>query len=197
MYVNEIFYSLQGEGLNTGRAAIFIRLSKCNLACSFCDTEFETGEGFSDEEIAEHIAQYPSKLIIWTGGEPTLQLREKTVGYFKSLGYEQAIETNGTRPVPQGLDYITCSPKPEALPFLHKNFPNGVSEFRFPISFDSQLPPPISALPKAQAYQVSPVFLGENLEKLQQVSLDKCVQFVLDNPEWRLSIQLHKLIHIQ
>lgn len=94
------------------------------------------------EQIADHIAQYPGKLIIWTGGEPTLQLTDEVVAYFKTLGYTQAIETNGTRRPPRGLDYITCSPKPEAMKRLHESFPDGVSEFRFPISADGPLPPP-------------------------------------------------------
>ncbi len=197
MYINEIFYSLQGEGLNSGRAAIFIRLSKCNLSCSFCDTEFESGEKMSLKEIEQKIKDYPSKLIIWTGGEPTLQLKEDTISYFKGLGYEQAIETNGTRPVPKGLDYITCSPKKEAIKLLNKNFPNGVSEFRFPITEYDAMPPDISLLPKAKAYLLSPVFLGEQLNVLHQPSLKRCIDYILKNPEWKLSLQLHKLIDIE
>ncbi len=197
MLVNEIFYSLQGEGLNSGRAAIFIRLSKCNLSCSFCDTEFETGQKMSFEEIREVIKEYPSKFIIWTGGEPSLQLKEDVVSYFKGLGYEQAIETNGTRPVPKGLDYITCSPKKEALALLHQNFPDGVSEFRFPITMDSPMPPEVSTLPKAKGYLLSPVFVGEQLDVLHQPAVDRCLRYIKEHPEWRLSLQLHKLIEIE
>ena len=140
MLVNEIFYSLQGEGLNMGRASIFIRLSKCNLSCSFCDTEYESGTEMSLEELRDHIAQWPCRRIIWTGGEPTLQLTEEVVAYFKALGYHQSIETNGTRRPPHGLDYITCSPKKEAMRLLHRNFPDGVGEFRFPIGQDIDSP---------------------------------------------------------
>ncbi len=197
MVVNEIFYSIQGEGLNSGRAAIFIRLSKCNLSCSFCDTEFETGKKMSIEEIREEIKVYPSRFIIWTGGEPALQLKDESISYFKALGYEQAIETNGTRPMPKGLDYITCSPKPEALPLLIKNFPDGVSEFRFPITEDSPMPPAISALPKAKAYLLSPVFVGKESNQLHRPSLNRCLEYVQQNPQWRLSLQLHKLIEIE
>lgn len=197
MIINEIFYSLQGEGLNTGRAAVFIRLSKCNLRCSFCDTDFDSGEDISLEEIAQAIADFPARFIIWTGGEPTLQLTERDIAYFRQLGYTQAIETNGTRRPPQGLDYITCSPKRESMRLLHQNFPNGVSEFRFPIASDGPLPPPISELPKAGAYLVSPIFVGENAMQLDADSVRRCVQFVCDNPEWRLSLQTHKLINIR
>ena len=141
MLVNEIFYSLQGEGLNMGRASIFIRLSKCNLSCSFCDT-------------------------------------------------------NGTRRPPHGLDYITCSPKKEAMRLLHRNFPDGVGEFRFPIGQDIDLPPSIEELPPAEAYLLSPIFIGEDQSEVDPTAVALCVDYILQHPEWRLSLQVHKLIHI-
>lgn len=197
LLVNEYFYSLQGEGGNQGRAAIFIRLSKCNLACPFCDTEFETGEKYTLSELYEKISQYPSRLIIWTGGEPTLQLTPEVTSYFHERGYYQAIETNGTRPVPRGIDYITCSPKVEAMPLLTKNFPDGVDEFRFPLGVDTPAPPSIESLPKAKNYFVSPIFVGEDKMDLDRRALERCIQWVQDHPEWRLSLQMHKLIDIR
>lgn len=196
MLIKEIFYSLQGEGINTGRAAIFVRLSKCNLRCSFCDTDFDDGAEMTLAEIHDAIKDYPSQFIIWTGGEPTLQLTEEDLAYFRVLGYEQAIETNGTRRPPRGLDYITCSPKPEAMKRLHESFPNGVSEFRFPISAEGDLPPAIEDLPLAKAYLVSPIFVGEGMSELDAPALERCIAFVKANPRWRLSLQTHKLINI-
>lgn len=197
MLVNEIFYSLQGEGINTGRAAIFIRLSRCNLRCSFCDTEFDTGEDMSIDDIEEAISAYPGRFIVWTGGEPTLQLTQEVVAHFKALGYTQAIETNGTRLPPMGIDYITCSPKPEAMNRLHDSFPDGVGEFRFPISAEGPLPPSIESLPKALAYLVSPIFIGDRADRLDPKALERCIEFVQKNPQWRLSLQTHKLINIR
>lgn len=197
MLINEIFYSLQGEGINSGRAAIFIRLSNCNLRCSFCDTDFDSGEEMSVEDIASAIRPYPGRFIVWTGGEPTLQLTTDTIAYFSSLGYEQAIETNGTRRPPRGLDYITCSPKKEAMKILHDSFPNGVSEFRFPISAEGPLPPSIEELPAAKAYLVSPIFVGDDAMTLDREALERCIAFVQQNPLWRLSLQVHKLIQIR
>lgn len=196
MTINEIFYSLQGEGFNSGRAAVFIRLSRCNLRCSFCDTEFDSGQEMTLPEIAEAIAPYPTRFIIWTGGEPTLQLTEQATSYFAALGYEQAIETNGTRRPPRGIDYITCSPKPEAMKRLHESFPDGVGEFRFPIGAEGPLPPPIEELPKAGAYLVSPIFVGAEATELDAIAVARCVEFVKANPRWRLSLQTHKFIHI-
>ena len=84
--VNEIFYSLQGEGGRTGQASIFIRLAKCNLTCSFCDTDFERGVKMTLDEVLREIGQYGCKWIIWTGGEPTLQLTDDIVAFFKEAG---------------------------------------------------------------------------------------------------------------
>lgn len=197
MLINEIFYSLQGEGINVGRAAIFIRLSRCNLRCSFCDTDFDEGVEMSDEAIAKAIAPYPARFIIWTGGEPTLQLQRESVAYFKALGYTQAIETNGTRPLPEGIDYITCSPKAPAMQRLKNNFPQGVSELRFPVGKAEDLPPSIEELPHSEAYLLSPIFSGEDAMQLDPKAVELCVEYIKAHPEWRLSLQTHKLIHIR
>lgn len=190
LIVNEIFYSLQGEGTRAGKASIFIRLSKCNLRCSFCDTEFDTGSEMTLEEIHIKIKEYGCKWIIWTGGEPTLQLTDEVVSFFKNKGYFQAIETNGTRKVPKGIDYITCSPKQhfervrKLIPFAH--------ELRFPIKKDDALPD-TSILPDSDNYLLSPIFDGNELNK---ENLEYCVMLIKENPKWSLSIQLHKLINI-
>jgi len=191
LIVKEIFYSLQGEGGRQGEASIFIRLSKCNLDCTFCDTDFEGGQEMSVSEILEHIKQYPCKWIIWTGGEPTMQLTDKHLIEFKDKGYSQAIETNGTRPVPSLIDYISCSPKinynkvKEKIPFAH--------EIRFPIAAGDQIPD-ISILPAANNYFISPIFDGN---KANMENINYCVDFIKQNPEWRLSLQIHKLINIE
>ncbi len=189
--INEIFYSLQGEGGRTGEASIFIRLSRCNLACSFCDTDFEGGKSMTLPEILSEIEQYPCRWIIWTGGEPTLQLNEEAVTFFKQKGYKQAIETNGTRKVPAGIDYITCSPK--------RNFEQTkelipeVDELRFPVAKGDSLPD-ISVLPKTNRYLLSPIFDEHQIVK---ENVAYCVELVLKNPRWALSLQTHKLIGIQ
>ncbi len=196
MFVNEIFYSLQGEGANAGCAAVFVRLAGCNLACSYCDTDFADGREMSPGAIAQHIGQYPARFLIWTGGEPTLQLTDEITAYFHELGYYQAIETNGTRPLPKGIDYISCSPKPEAIMLLDRNFPDGVDEFRFPLGIDTPLPPSVDALPPARHYLVSPIFVGDDAMQLDLAAVERCVAFVKATPPWRLSVQMHKLIHI-
>lgn len=189
--VNEIFYSLQGEGGRTGEASIFIRLSKCNLACSFCDTDFEFGVKMTLDEIFAEISQYPCRWIIWTGGEPTLQLTDEIVTVFKEKGYRQAIETNGTRRVPVGIDYITCSPK-QHFEKVRELMPEA-DELRFPIA-KGDLLPDMSILPKAKRYFLSPIF--DDLKIIPE-NVDYCIELVKQNPQWALSLQTHKLIGIR
>lgn len=191
LIVNEIFYSLQGEGGRTGEASVFIRLTKCNLACSFCDTDFADGDEMSVDEILEAINVYPCKWIIWTGGEPTIQLRDAHLAVFREHGYRQAIETNGTRRVPSLIDYITCSPKQDyetiknRIPFVH--------EIRMPIQAGDPVPD-ISVFPKADNYFLSPVF---DADKINLENVAYCVELIKLHPQWRLSLQTHKLIHIE
>lgn len=189
--VNEIFYSLQGEGGRTGQASIFIRLAKCNLACSFCDTDFERGVKMSINEVLEKIKQYNCRWIIWTGGEPTLQLNDEIVSLFKEKGYLQAIETNGTRRIPIGIDYISCSPKQD-FEKVKELIPE-VDELRFPIQKGDPLPD-ISLLPKTERYFLSPIF--DNNVIIQE-NVDYCISLVKENPNWTLSLQTHKLIGIR
>lgn len=191
LIVNEIFYSLQGEGGRTGEASVFIRLTKCNLACSFCDTDFADGDEMSVDEILEAISVYPCKWIIWTGGEPTIQLKDEHLAVFREHGYKQAIETNGTRRVPSLIDYITCSPKQDyetiknRIPFVH--------EIRMPIQAGDPVPD-ISVFPKADNYFLSPVF---DADKINLENVAYCVELIKQHPQWRLSLQTHKLIHIE
>lgn len=189
--INEIFYSLQGEGGRTGEASIFIRLSGCNLACSFCDTDFEYGKAMSVQEILSEISSFGCKWIIWTGGEPTLQLTDEITSFFKDNGYLQAIETNGTRRVPVGIDYITCSPK-QFFDKIRLIIPQ-VDELRFPIQKGDTLPD-ISVLPKADKYLLSPIFDGNNIIP---ENVEYCIEIIKTNPQWGLSLQTHKLIGIR
>jgi organic radical activating enzyme len=191
LIVNEIFYSLQGEGGRTGEASVFIRLTKCNLACDFCDTDFANGDEMTLDEILDEIKAYPCKWIIWTGGEPTIQLRDEALEFFRNKGYKQAIETNGTRRVSPFIDYITCSPKQKYEEIRH-NIPFA-NEVRIPVRVGDSLPD-ISILPQADKYFLSPIFDGS---KLNQANVDYCVGLIKENPCWQLSLQIHKLIHIE
>ncbi len=190
MKVNEIFYSIQGEGGRAGEPSIFIRLSECDLACSYCDTEFESGKEMSIEEIHQSISQYSCNWIVWTGGEPALQLHEEIVRYFKEKGYRQAIETNGNNKLPDGLDWITVSPK-VAEHVLKKNFPDGVTELRY-TRHKGQPDVPRPSI-KADYYFISPIFNGD---KPDRENINHCIKLCLENPQWRLSLQMHKFLKV-
>ena len=190
--VNEIFYSLQGEGGRVGEASIFIRLTRCNLGCDFCDTDFESGQDMSLSEILSEISQYPCCWIIWTGGEPTLQLTDDVLLFFKAKGYKQAIESNGLKPLSEFLDYTVCSPKGDNFAFIKKINPK-VNEIRFPMKTGEKLPE-FAQFPEADIYFLSPIF-SSNLQ-VTKVNIDYCVELVKLYPQWRLSVQLHKLINI-
>jgi len=193
MKVAEIFYSLQGEGANMGKPAIFIRLAGCNKDCWFCDTNWKNGIEMSIEEILQKIEKYPAKMIIWTGGEPTLQLSNEILHHFTH--YYNCIETNGTNPVPSKIDYIACSPKVD-VEILHKNF-DFVNEFRFPYykEIENTLPK-IADLPKANNYFLSPILFGNDIfAKKNRENVISSIDFIKKNPQWRLSVQTHKLLN--
>lgn len=192
--VVEIFNSIQGEGANVGKSATFIRLSNCNKNCSFCDTDWDNGTEMTVEEILTEVQRYSSKMIIWTGGEPTLQLTAEILNEFKN--FYQAIETNGTNPVPYGIDYISCSPK-VGINTLNRNF-DSVDEFRYPVVVGDKIPS-IDELPLATNYFLSPIFVGEEKKRLEinKKNLDYCLLLIQQDPRWRLSVQLHKLLNVQ
>lgn len=187
--VVEIFESIQGEGANTGLSCVFIRLAGCNQRCPFCDTEWCAGTEMSVRDILEYISKFSSDTIIWTGGEPTLQLTDEILDYFAS--YRNHIETNGSNPVPYGIDYVTVSPKvsPE---LLRDNF-SYISEIRLAVAAGDAIPA-IEDLPFAGNYYLSPIFDGDSLNKQ---NLDYCFKLIRENPKWKLSIQLHKLLKIR
>ena len=194
MKVKEIFYSLQGEGANSGMPIIFIRLSECNLNCSFCDTDFKGGKEMNVDDILEEIQKYPTKNILWTGGEPTLQLYDDIIYTFKKHGYWQAIETNGTNEVPKGLDYVTVSPK-IPLKKVKKKIPS-CDEIRIPMQIWDTID--VDNMPFAQHYFVSPIFNPDN--SIDKENLDYCIEMVnLLNKRFpfRLSVQIHKFLNIK
>jgi len=199
--VREVFYTLQGEGSRAGEASIFIRLSGCNQACWFCDTDWSFGRTTTVADLAERIKKYPCNWIVWTGGEPTLQLTDRIVEYFRKLGYQQAIETNGSNPVPEGINFVSCSPKvsPE---ILRKSFEKRgvINEYRYvvnAIDIDKQIPD-IEDIPKARHYYLSPLFLGEEKKRfeIQPETVRMCVEYIKEHHQWKLSIQQHKIWQI-
>ena len=175
--INEIFYSLQGEGRFTGTAAIFIRFSGCNLRCDFCDTAHEDGRMMSDEEIVAEASKYPTRHVVLTGGEPSLWIDETFVELLKGHGYFVQIETNGTHTLPQNIDWVTFSPKTDWI-LTHSN--------ELKIVFQGQDLSQWSNFDCQYKY----------LQPCSCSNTNEVVEFIKQHPEWRLSVQLHKLIQI-
>lgn len=191
MKVNEIFYSLQGEGFWTGTAAVFVRLSGCNLRCPFCDTAHETGRQMSEDEIVAEVVQYPARHIVITGGEPSLWLTTSLVEKLHAAQRFVAVETNGTRPLPANVDWITLSPKDA---FVDKAEPQLSRCDELKVVMDERLDILLYADIDAQHRFVQPCDTGN--AALNQRIVEACIGFCKAHPTWRLSLQTHKLIDI-
>lgn len=200
--VNEIFYTLQGEGAHSGIPAVFIRFSGCNLRCPWCDTEFaEFREMDAEAIVAEALELYDvpnarRKMCVLTGGEPSLQVDKPLIDALHAAGFYICIETNGTRPLPDCIDWITCSPKENTKLALHK-----VNEVK--VVFTGSYDPEIWRTQlQAEHWMLQPLrYNGEWLmisgidewENDSNDNLDETVRYILAHPFWRLSVQLHKI----
>lgn len=182
--VNEIFYSLQGEGYHTGYPAVFVRFSGCNLRCPFCDTDFSTYSAMTAEEIAsavQHLSADSHVLIILTGGEPSLQADELLLSTLHSTGKRICMETNGTHPIASGIDWITCSPKEGS---------------RVVIAFADEL----KIVYQHQDVEQWAEHIPSTHLYLQPCSCQNTadvIDYILRHPHWHLSLQTHKYIDIR
>ena len=206
--IKEIFYTLQGEGAHAGRPAVFCRFSGCNLwtgresdrataVCTFCDTDFvgtdgERGAKFRDaESLAREIdglwpiTHAASKYVVFTGGEPLLQLDRALIDAMHAVGFTIAIETNGTLPVPEGVDWICVSPKMGSPLVVSKG-----NEIKVVIP---QLGQDLSAYEGLdfENFYVQPMD-GPLTARNTQLAIETCRR----NPKWKLSLQTHKLLQI-
>ncbi len=219
--VKEIFYTLQGEGANTGRAAVFCRFTGCNLwtgreedrshaVCTFCDTDFvgvgpDGGKFHGAEALADVVAsRWPSvpaaddrratadeasaarPLVVCTGGEPLLQLDPALIDALHARGFEVAVETNGTQPAPAGIDWMCVSPKSGAPLALTSG-----QELKLVFPQEQAMPERFASLAFEHFY-LQPMD-GPHAAANTQRALDYC----LAHPQWRLSLQTHKMLGIR
>ena len=240
--INDIFYSLQGEGYNTGRAAVFVRFAGCNLRCPFCDTEFDTYREMTDDEILTEISRYevrgtryentmeadssegsnlaprtipdvpsPTRslshlasrkpLVVLTGGEPTLQVDEAFVDLLHQHGFEVAMESNGTRPAPQNLDWLTVSPKIRGTRYEVRDTRYEERGERVPdelkVVFDENTDPEAYLVPRISHLAPRHLYLQPcdtgDAERNARI-INRCVEYIKEHPHWRLSLQTHKLV---
>ncbi|MRX06413.1 7-carboxy-7-deazaguanine synthase [Pseudoduganella sp. FT25W] len=206
--IKEIFYTLQGEGAHAGRPAVFCRFSGCNLwtgresdrasaICQFCDTDFvgTDGEGGgkfkTPQELAATInALWPetytaSKYVVFTGGEPLLQLDKPLIDAMHAVGFTIAIETNGTLPVPEGVDWICVSPKMGSELVVKKG-----SEIKVVIPQTNQ------DLSVYEQLDFENFFVQAMDGPLAEFNTRLAIETCKRNPKWKLSLQTHKLLQI-
>ncbi len=205
--VKEMYYTLQGEGAQSGRAAVFCRFAGCNLwsgreedrstaICQFCDTDFRGTDGpgggrYPAAELAERVAalwpagQAGRPYVVCTGGEPLLQLDEPLIEAFHAHGFEVAVETNGTRPAPAGIDWICMSPKAGTEIILRKG-----QELKL------VFPQPGAAPELFADYDYQHFFLQPMDGPQRERNTQLCIEYCLAHPQWRLSVQTHKWVGI-
>jgi len=202
--VNEIYYTLQGEGANTGRPAVFLRFAGCNLwsgreadrataICQFCDTDFVGGTKYpSAEQLAEEVAGQwfgngtSKRFVVITGGEPLLQLDTPLIDALHALGFEIAIETNGTIDAPPGIDWICMSPK-AGMAIKQRSG----HELKLVYPQAGITPAELERL-KFKHFFLQPM---DGPEVEQNTAL--ATRYCLEHPRWRLSLQTHKLLGIR
>ena len=197
---------MQGEGAHSGIPAVFIRFSGCNLRCPWCDTDFtDFSEMTAEQIVAEAIDLYDipnerRKMVVLTGGEPSLQVDKPLINALHAEGFYICIETNGTRPLPEGIDWITCSPK---QPLAISHLPLALTKVNeVKVVFTGTYDPEIWRQQlQAEHWLLQPLrFTGEWLienvdsgEDDRNDNLDDTVRYILSHPFWRLSVQLHKI----
>jgi 7-carboxy-7-deazaguanine synthase len=193
--INEVFYSVQGEGVHAGRASVFLRFTGCNMKCQMeagpkspggfdCDTEFESGRAMTIDEVCAAVVEEAGKCrwIIASGGEPALQLDSELVRALHDNGFQIAIETNGSVEVCPEIDWITVSPKVAE----HAIKQTVAHEVKYVRGYGQALP---RTAVKAQHYLISPATNGLTIDRR---AVEWCVGLVKENPSWRLSVQMHK-----
>ena len=190
--VKEIFKTLQGEGAQTGRPAVFCRFAGCNLACSFCDTDFSGGDSFATTQglvdAIELTWQGPAahRFVVLTGGEPLLQVDAPLIEQLHARGFEIALETNGTLDAPAGIDWVCVSPKSRDGLRLQRG-----DELKLVYPQDDVPPEAFTHLP-FRRFSLQPMdgpALAENTER--------AVAYCLAHPQWQLSLQTHKTLGIR
>lgn len=199
--IHETFHSLKGEGAYTGQAMFFIRLAGCNLSCEFCDTDYSETEVLSIREILDRAERFPGHYIVITGGEPLIHDVIPLVDTLRSESYTVHLETNGTLDIPPVFDWVAVSPKGGEL----KEALFAADEIKFLCG----LPDWAEYIKRVEPYVryecqklLMPIAKATNEpirteEDFIQANVDAAMAYCLTHPEFRLCMQLHKVLHIK
>ena len=193
--INEIFYSLQGEGRYAGRPAVFVRFSGCNLRCPFCDTDFRTFQTMTAREVVERVKELagPCRFVVLTGGEPALQLDWGLLNLLHDADFEVAMETNGTLSYPDAVDWVTVSPKGDFCKGAETN-PDNPKAMEVKVVFTGENDPKKYANLGYYKF-VQPCDTGDPERNKEIVA--KCVEWLKAHPDWQLSLQTQKIIGVR
>lgn len=194
MRVNEIFYSIQGEGAHTGTPCVFIRLSGCNLKCPFCDTDFKDYKEMDEAEIVECVRElsYRCKNVVITGGEPTIVNTVPLIYALQKYGYFVAMESNGTKEPPFNLNWLTISPKEPFVGNAGKVVVKRCDELK--LVFDGKNEPQDYGI-TADHYYLQPCDTGD--AELNKKIVEQCVKYIKENPKWKISLQTQKILSVR
>ena len=186
----EIFHSVQGEAFHAGIPHVFIRFGNCNLRCEWCDTDFLTFEEMQLEDIVNQVLQYNCKRVIFTGGEPCLQDLDTIGAELKRHDINLSVETNGTIPVPEIIDWICVSPKDQVYPNVAIKQRTG---HELKVVFCGQDLSMYDDLKQGfEHHFIQPCYMENDTVEENGRSFAMVEKIVKDNPEWRLSLQTHK-----
>lgn len=203
LQINDLFWTIQGEGRWSGYRALFVRMPYCNYDCPWCDTDFQSFKSYTEEEFEKFATQEPARFAVITGGEPTLHKdTPKVIEILKKNGFYIACETNGSAPIPEGIDFPTVSPKKftknKYTPYyIHPDVLKKAREWKYVVDkdFDFSILTQHTPTQNPQSddyitYSLSPEFneLDENTHRI--------LEYISKNPRWKMSLQTHKWINI-
>lgn len=192
MKVNEIFYSIQGEGRFTGTASVFIRFSGCNLNCDFCDTIHKPFKEISEDEILEEVKKYPTKHVVITGGEPYLQLTQSLIKKLHDCNKFIQVETNGTiNKDDLNIDWVTCSPKFQFCQNAELKLKK-IDELK--VVYSGQDLAQYESI-KAKEFYLQPCNTHDD-EKNKEI-ISKTINYIKSNSKWKLSLQTQNILKVQ
>lgn len=177
--INEIFYSIQGEGFWAGTPMVFIRFSGCNMKCDFCDTEHLSHTEMTDEEIIEAVNVHDCRIVCLTGGEPAMQVDQHLVDLLRENNKIVHIETNGTMDIPDNISWVTVSPKTDNIK------PRRVSEIK--VVYQGQ------DVSKWLEHTVAFYYL----QPCSCTNTNEVIEYIKTHQQWKLSIQTQKLLNFQ
>lgn len=195
LHLNDVFFTLQGEGFHVGRRALFVRMPYCDLACSWCDTTFDSFKGWEPDAFLRFAASENCRFAVVTGGEPSMHKHTPRVAaYLHELGYYVAMESNGRHPIPEGIDWVTVSPKWDGkrAHFLHDDAKAKANEFKYVIDrgFDMQRIEWHNAAHEPRTDDPL-LYLSPEFNEMSR-NVGVIVSYIKERPWWRLSLQTHK-----